>query len=499
MRKLLVFIALFFFLGVMGYLAYNYSQSERFGDETAHFIGGHFILQGKRIYQDLQFNHQPLPYFFSTAAELFTQPKNLYLFIARQREAVFIYAAIWNIIYYFAFGPIFILFTVLFEIIKYFFQGYKVLNETIAVYPLVYMFGVTVESFLFKKKPLKISLIIFSISSFIVTFSLLPLWIVIIFLYGMLLYSLKKNRLLWKYAVLPLFVLTTILSYFVSFPHLIKETVINNFIYFLPNSGGNISYVKMIFLPFASFFPPYSPQKIQVALFILFSIGSCVVAFKKRLLLKYLLVLLVIILTNFFRVDDYTFSNFHLLPWLGGVMAVEMFWIKIAKEKLIILSVFTVFLLIAAAPQLLEKKNLATEFFINYSESESYGNAIRVMKNPKDRMLALPNDTLVYWVAEIDVPTRVLEYYPWVYHIPEYNEELIELFKNNPPEFVLNIGLDPMHKTEEYILSTLETNYQNLYHTGNPSRLYVLKNRLKEVSNKQWTKLKEMLYSKSYE
>ncbi len=503
MRKLLIFSALLFFLAGMGYVAYNYTQSERFGDETAHFIGGHFILQGKRIYEDLQFNHQPLSYFFSAATEFLTQPKNLYLFIARQREAVFVYGAVWNSIYYFAFGPIFFLFTVLFEIIKYFFQGYKVLNETIAVYPLVYMFGVVVESFLLKKKSSKISLIIFSAASFIVTFSLLPLWIVVIFLYGMLLYSLRKHHPLWKYAIFPFFVLTVILSYFVSFPHLIKETVINNFVYFLPNSGGNISFFKMILLPFASFFPPYAPQKILVAIFILFSLVSCIIAFKKRLLLKYSLVLLAIMLTNFFRVDDYSFSNFHLLPWVASLITVEILWMKntrnhmLVKGKIIVLSVFIFFLLTAIGPQFLAKRDLATEFFINYSESESYGNAIRVMKQPNDRMLALPNDTLIYWVAGMDVPTRVLEYYPWVYHILEYKDELVMLFKTNPPEFVVNTGLDPIHKEEQYILSILETKYQNLYHTGNPSKLYVRKNRLKEVSNKQWIKLKEMLYTKS--
>lgn len=496
MRKLLLFISLLFSLGIMGYLAYNYSQSERFGDETAHFIGGHFVLQGKRIYHDLQFNHQPIPYFFSAAVELITHPKNLYLFIARQREAVFVYSAVWNILYFFALGPIFLLFTFSFEIVKYFFQGYKVLNETIAVYPLVFMFGLAAQSFLFKKKHPPFVLVLFSIASFITAFSLLPLWIVIFLLYAMLLYSLK-NRHLWKYAILPFFILTIVLSYFVSFRYLLKETIINNFIYFLPNSGGKISFFRMMLLPFASFFPPYSPQKLLVALFILFSIASCISAFKKNLLLKYSLILFTLMLTNFFRVDDYSFSNFHLLPWTAALITVELFWIKIIKEKLIILSVFVIVLIIAAGPQLFAKKNLATEYFINYSESESYGNAIRVMKNSRDRMLALPNDTLVYWATGMDVPTRVLEYYPWVYHIPEYREELIKLFKTNPPEFVINSGLDPIHPEEKYILSILETKYKNLYHTGSPSRLYVLKNRLTRVSEAQWSRLKEMLYSKS--
>ncbi len=500
MRKLVIYFCFLFFIIFTGYLAYNYSQSERFGDETAHFIGGHLILSGKKIYQDLQFNHLPLPYFFSAFAELVTHPKNLYLFIARQREMVFAYSTAWNILYFVFFGPVFFLFIILFEISKYFFQGYKVLNETIATYPLIFMIVVMIKSFVYHKTPSRPALMLFSVASFIVVFSLFPLWIVVALAYCLLFYSLRKKKHLLKYVIVPGCILTLILSYFVSFPHLVKEAVINNFVYFLPNSGGQLSFFRMIALPFASFLPPYHPAKLLVALFVILTGISIIIAFKKRILGKYLIIIVLLTLTNFFRVDDYGFGNFHLQPWVAVLFSIELLSIQHLKDsvslpKMIAVSIFIVYLLLVPGKQLFSKKNLANEFYVNYSESESYGNALAVMKQSWDRVLVIPNDTLIYWSAKMNPPTRVLEYYPWVYHMPEYNEELTGLFKLRPPEFVVNTGLDPVHKTERLILSVLETKYQKLYHVGKPSKLYVLKTRIKSISAVQLNRLKEMLYT----
>lgn len=502
MRKLVIVFFFLLFIIFTGYLAYNYSQSERFGDETAHFIGGHLVLSGKKLYQDLQFNHLPLPYFFSAFAELVTHPKNLYLFIARQREMVFAYSTLWNLLYFVFFGPVFFFFTLLFEISKYFFQGYKVLNESIATYPLVFMIGVMIRSFLYHKTPSRLALAIFSAASFIVAFSLFPLWIVVALIYCLLFYSLRKKKPLWKYAIIPCFVLTLIFSYFVSFPHLLKESIINNFVYFLPNSGGHISFLRMIFLPFASFLPPYHPAKLLVALFVVFTGISIFFALKKHVGKKYLLIIVFLTLTNFFRVDDYTFGNFHLLPWVAALLTIEIIWIKHTKHilstiKIVTVLIFVLYLFLVPGKQLFSKKNLSNEFYINYSESESYGNALMAIKQNTDRALVIPNDTLIYWSAKMSPPTKVLEYYPWVYHIPEYNQELIGLFKLHPPEFVVNMGLDPMLKTEQFILPVLETRYQKLYHVGTPSKLYVLKTKVSNISQSQWDRLKEMLYTKT--
>lgn len=499
MRKLAVFFIFLFFLASTGYLAYNHSQSERFGDETAHFIGGHFINKGKRLYQDMQFNHMPLPYFFSAITEHITQPKNLYLFVARQRESIFIYSALWNFIFYFIFGQMFFLFILVFEIAKYFFQGYKVLNETIATYPLIFMFGVTVESFIYKKIPSKFTAIIFSVAAFIVSFSLLPLWIVIIPLFVILLYSLRKRKSLWKFVILPFCILIFILSYFVSFPHLFKESIINNFVYFLPNSGGKISFVRMISLPYASFFPPYSPAKLLVGLLTIFTLLSLFTSLQKRVFKKYVIVVVLLMLVNFFRVDDYGFGNFHLLPWIAILIALEIFWIKNSRHtyvqyKLIVFVFFITYLFLVSGKTLYAKRNLSNDFYVNYSESESYGKAVMVLNKTRDRLLVM-NDPIIYWTAQTSAPTRVLEYYSWVYYMPEYKKELIALFRNNPPEFIIDTGLNPRIEVEKNIRFILETDYQNIYHVGKPSRLYIYKDRVNSISEAQRDALKEILYT----
>lgn len=279
---IIIFSLLLLYLAIMGVMAYNHTQTERFGDETAQMVGGHLLLEGKVLYKNLQFNHQPLNYIFSAIVEKLTHPSNLYFYIARQREAVFLYGAFWNIVYLFSFGPIMFLFSIIFEFIKYNFQGYKLLGETLAAYPLIFLFGMATEYFIFKKKPTKISLMIFSAASFMVIFSLLPLLIVVGLLALSILYSLKKTKRLIVYSIVPFLILTTLLAFYVPFPSLIRETVIYNTKYFLPNSGGHVSFFKMLIIPFVSLLPPYGPAKALIGLFVIFTLTSLLVAKKKN-------------------------------------------------------------------------------------------------------------------------------------------------------------------------------------------------------------------------
>ena len=62
----------------IGYVSYNNSQSDRFGDEVAHMVGGSYVRDGKVMYDDLQFNHQPLNYYMSALVEEITHPDNLF-------------------------------------------------------------------------------------------------------------------------------------------------------------------------------------------------------------------------------------------------------------------------------------------------------------------------------------------------------------------------------------------------------------------------------------
>ena len=168
------------YLLFIGYISYNNSQSDRFGDEVAHMVGGSYVLKGKVLYKDLQFNHLPLNYYMSSLVEHTTQPSNLFLYISKQRLAIFGYGAAWDLLYILAFGPISLLFILFFEIIKFPYAGHKLLGETLATYPLVFITSIFIQSLFFEKQISRWKLILTSISSFMAGFSLLPLWVLLI-------------------------------------------------------------------------------------------------------------------------------------------------------------------------------------------------------------------------------------------------------------------------------------------------------------------------------
>ena len=505
---LIVVIMSCFFL-LSAYIAYNNTQSQRFGDEVAHWVGGHYVLQGKELYKDLQFNHQPLNYYFSAIVETASSPNNLYLFISRQRFAVFAYGVAWDIIFLIFFGVITVPIIFIFEIGKYWFSGYKLLGETLAAYPLIFITGVFIESLFFKKKLYKLKLILLSISSFVAGFSLLPLWVVIVPMNALIFFHAKDKKNALIYMVVPFLLLTGTLFIFISPFNLLKETYIYNTQYFLPATVKFRPSVSHILLfPFFSLIPPYGPSKIAVAILFVGFLVSGYICIKYKKGIYWLLLLLAIIGTNFFRVGDMVFSSFHLLPWFGLILTAEIMLtsylynqIKVVMVKTVLQIKFFVYIIIFiyaifSLNHIWKKKDLANEFYVNYSESEKYGRAIKVLKKAQDKLLVVPNDPLIYWVADIDTATRILEFYPWFYPIPEYKDEVTKVFTYDPPAFVVDTGIDLEKNLERYIATNLKEKYIRIYHLGEPSRLYISKNSISHISDEQWKLLEDMLFEK---
>ena len=491
-----------------GYIAYNQSVSDRFNDEVAHMVGGHFVLKGKELYKDLQFNHQPLAYYFGAAAERISSPDNLYFYISRQRLAIYAYGLFWNILFFLFFGPYILIFSFIFEIGKYWFSGQKLLAETLAAYPLIFMFASLIESMFMKKHLSKIKLGLISVSTFIAGFSLLPLWIVVMPINVIIWWFQKNRKQSFLLLSIPFLFLTGILFMFISPYNLLRETYTYNVQYFVPETAEfRPALWQMLLFPFFTLIPPYSLTKIVSAAFVVSFFVSGYASWRTKKLIPWFLLLILFIGTNFFRVGDSAFSSFHLLPWFGTLLIMEILLTyyfynsknkivkQISKIKVILFSALFV-AMILDQKHLWQKKNLTTEFEVQYSYSETYGRAIKALKDSNDTLIVAQNDPLVYWVADINTPTRMLEFYPWIYPIPEYNAEIEEIFTNNPPEFFVNTNLDLKQDLEKYIHNNLGQKYIRIDHLGKPSRLYILKKKIPEITDSQWKQLEDMLFSK---
>lgn len=504
-RWVFIVFALIYVLFI-GYISYNNSQSDRFGDEVAHMVGGSYVLDGRVLYDDLQFNHQPLNYYMGALVEQVSKPDNLFLYISKQRLAVFGYSAAWDMLYIVAFGPISLLFILFFEILKFPYAGHKLLGETLATYPLVFITTICIQSLFFQKSISKWKLIITSTASFIAGFSLLPLWVVIGPMNLIIWWKSKDKKKTFMYLGIPFLLLMGVLFLFISPFSLIRETYTYNVQYFLPAAEQfRPSFWQVLLFPFFAFIPPYGGIKIIVTLFLTQFFVSGYVMYRKRKTLHWFLLFGLLIATNFFRVNDSSFASFHLLPWVGILVISESIFVwqmLYDKSKMIrhitlgkiIMYIFLFIYMIINLNHFIVPKDRTNEFYVQYSESEKYGRAIRILKDMDDRLMVVPNDPLIYWVADIDTATRLLEYYTWIYPIPEYNDEIRSVINKNPPEFFVETGLDLTEDLDALMRKVLDSQYTQINHLGEPSRLYILDSKLQEISNAQWEELQYTLF-----
>lgn len=480
----------------------NYAQTDRFVDENDHMIGGYFLLNGKKLYKDISVVHQPLNYYFSSIGQKIFKVNSLFSFINRQRLMILIYSLSWNALFILVFGPALIFFTLIFEISKFLFLGNLLLGETLAVYPLIFLFGIVIKKLLLKTKLKTYELFMFSIATFISTFLLLQLWPTIFLLNLALLLSYRKEIKNILYLLLPFIGLTAILFIFVPFKYYIQEVFIYNFRYYLPYMDkikGLNGYIKMFLLPFTSFHKNFNSIEFIVMLFI-FIYGYFFYFFwKKKNFLAFIFLIICLILTNN-RGSYIKYNDFHLLPWLGVYLFFPIILLQMKVKPLI--SVLTVgiiffsviFINFFAQTPFKVIKNVMTENDINFHDINKYGMAIKSISKPGDRLISIPSDNLIHWVSQTDLATRQIEYYGWQYNIQEDKDRLIDVFKNHPVEFVVN-G-DSTNSLPPFVKSYIDEKYVQISEQGKPSRLFVLKSILARVNKNQWDTFKYLLFEK---
>lgn len=520
-----VFLILFLLLTILYFFQLfkvekNFSQSYRFGDEDAHMAGGYFILKGYKPYKDFYGNHQPMTYILPAIVQKLLPSNSLFLFVSRNRLAIYFYSLIWNVLYLIFFGKFVFFFALIFEITRYVMLGNKVLGEVLAMYPFIFLFGTVIKKSVFNKKISSFEVVIFSLSTFLTVFSLLPLWPSIVILNFLLLIShiKEKNKLFWQ--LLPFILLTIIIFLFIPLSDYFKATISDNLTLVIPkmnNVSSKLDYLRMILLPLLSTLKNQNFIQITTTIFLFLYLIICLVSKRIKKTLVFSMILLALILSNT-RSTVIKFGDFHLLPWLSAFLFIPIIFLGNLdikkKDRLIGYAYFlSTFLLIGIAIWinlfnkidfygrilLKQKNNLADENYINYSKSVKYGLAIKSIKSNGDRLFGMGNDPLAFWVADMDLAVPPLESMRWQYDLTRYNEALYKVFRTNPPEFILLNDLDPLRTRDsvsDFISSQLSNKYINLYHLHKPSELYLLKSKTTKISVKQWNDLKYYLFDK---
>jgi hypothetical protein len=475
-----LFLGLALVLALSWRISQQRSLSLHFVDEEDHLAGADLINRGYKLHEQIQSNHQPLVYFASAAIQKLGRPDNIFMLIRRHRQALFIYGALWSLLLVLRFRSLGLLFVAIFEFLKYGLLGNLLLMESLAVYPVVYLFGVFLEG----KRPSKKELLFMGVASWLVVFNLVPLypWLGI-----MLLLTLIKAKKDIVYLLIGLIVPTLILFSFYSPVAWFRETLYNNWIYAVPalnqvKTGAD--WLKIIFFPFTAY---NSLHSLQASFIALFFTGYLLAALSNRKLF-WLYPLLLLANNRVLSPGAAYYEGFHLLPWLGLLIAVFVY--SLAKLKFVFVLPLVIWLLV-----LMFNKNMpyfnttdpAYEYYVNYSTIDDFNFAVKNISRPGDRMAVTAIQPLLHWHTDTDLATRQLVYYGWEPNVPELKADYDRVFLGSDPPEIIYGSDEP---------KLLEEKYTNVFRHGKASELFVRSDRYQQISEEQWQALLTRGFSK---
>lgn len=473
----------------------NKALSNRFVDEEQNMVLGSFLLTGEKLYSDLFSNHQPLTFIFSAGVSSVTDPNSIFLLVKRHREAAIIWAFIWSVFLVYRFGLPLLLFVTAYQLSKNFLFGNLFLAEAFVVYPFIYLISLV----LFKKDIKQIEKLFIGLSLALVIFWLSPLWPVLGLILILLLVQMKSYKRTSIILILGAIPVVGLVSKFSGMQEYLRNVFFINLKYFIPQSVHEPqpgATIKAFLAPFLVFFTGNDPTP---SLSVIMVLSVCLIIFSVILLVRRyfklpLIIFLLLGLSNLRYIEpgrEY-YNGFHLLPWYSVlilatfVSGLEVYK-KIKTNSLKILTIILFILCLGSSvfyskDYLFTTKDIDRESYINYSRQFDFGEAVKIMKNPEDRLFVVPDEWLLYWQADIKHAASVLGYYPWMSGVPILKNEVEHMFYKNPATFVY------CDCAEGEIYSYL--GYQRISRFNEPTKLLVRQDRFNSLDDKQKNELK---------
>ncbi|OIO45094.1 MAG: hypothetical protein COZ34_04055 [Candidatus Pacebacteria bacterium CG_4_10_14_3_um_filter_34_15] len=495
--KFLSLLLLFIFFGLLFFGVKNQSQSWYFQDETEHITLGWMITDyGRQLYTNLSTNHQPLPIFVGSLSK-FISYNTLFIFIDGLRISMWFFALITSIIIVFRFKWIGLISVTLTYSLSHYYFGWHVLAESLVVPSVIWMLLT-----IFDKKELLIDKIIFGVSSFWITFSLLPLWPFVLLSNIYYFWSKKMTR---KLVLIGFLVPTFVLFLFINPFHWWQETIINNVLFFLPYEATNgiEHYFRILFYPLL-YFTFFKSQIARFYIAFVILIITIFIIFKQKIIenkekrVKILISTLLIISLNPRESvpSVVSYNIFHLFPYIAGISVLislilndTFLLFKFSKNMKIIFIVECIFLgllFFNNLPWIWEKRDKLSDYYIKYDTFQSYGTALKTISSPGDTLLTGPNGSgYMNMMGDLPLAGRQNFHLEWAYRTPYLREAWMGMIENNPPTFIY---FDFNNDSYSKILKPLvDSNYIALKRiNGSSTQLMMRKDAINKVTIKQW-------------
>ncbi|OGG04221.1 hypothetical protein A2Z33_03665 [Candidatus Gottesmanbacteria bacterium RBG_16_52_11] len=467
-------------------------------DDCSSFVGGYFVTQGRELYSQVFFNHQPLTPLGSALIQTVTRPINIYDLVLRHRQALWLFSFLWVAAMGIRFGPPAFLFALIYEPVKFYIFGDRYLGEAFTVYPVAYL----VLSLLLPAKDRwgrYMDVVLVAVGTWIAVFEREPYVPAALSLFAVVaVFRMKGRERLVSAAILGLFSAVLVFSlpvkdYFFNVVTVNRATVLNYKSDSQGFAGRNLipalAYPVRMFLPAGDWplFRYYEAGLLLIAL--VYLIGE------KRRFIWIPLIYGLLFLSNL-RPEPpgkIYYEAFHMMVWFAIVASAAAGlawryhglarWLGVAA-----LSGLAIWHVTNPASFLHDKVVPHEEFLTNYGHYQYYGSVVSTLATPGDTLFLDGADDLIFWQAKLPSPYKYSWYTSFMPGFPVYARAREEMFHSDPPTFYYGTCANGDLKT---LPEWTRNRYVRLRSYSDPSCLHVITEKYEKITPQQWKSVED--------
>lgn len=474
-------------------------------DDCFNIMAGYFIGQGKHLYSEIFFNHQPIPAYISFFIQTIYHPQSIYELIYRHRMTLIGYFALADVFLTLRFGLPGFAFALLYETTKGYVFGERFLAESMIVYPLVYLLGLAWMS-LGKKHITAIELLIASVAAWFVIFSREPYIPLASFLYLIICVRYWPRSRLSFFLVILLSLMTVVAFGFGEYWwNVVSVNLTTNAGSEIRTHGLNGTGIFSIFLyPIRIFFDRGGAWNnfrwIEVAISATLLLSSVIIVYFHRQRWKYvILIFLTLGIANIRPVTPGTvyYVAFHHLVWYALAIAGVVLFLHhfqqsnrtlafigwITYGSLVLYAVFS------PNSYLYEKVDRPAQFGTGYGHYITQGEIIRRLSDPTQTLFLEEWDDLIYWQAKRP-SAYPYSWYTSVMHVfPVYRRARDTMFTDHSPDFYY--GQCDRTGASHSLPINRQKDYVQLAQGGESMCLFVKKSIALTIPDERWISVRD--------
>ncbi|MCR4264209.1 MAG: hypothetical protein NUV98_05840 [Candidatus Roizmanbacteria bacterium] len=470
-------------------------------DDCHNFVTGYFMLKGRQIYSEIFYNHQMIMPFISYIIQAVTSPDSLYSLVQYHRIFVISFSFIASAGLILRFKWRGVLFSLLYEPVKFYYLGDRFLPEALIPYLLAYLLGIVWAS-VKSKKLMRTDAVLAGILTWLIVFLREPYAPTALLLFGSLLFfnrTSKTARL--SVIIFTIFTAVTLLSVPVSDYLFTVGTVNQNTVFTMEASSNNLfggGIATVLFYPFVILM--HLPEALSgrwlyglSVLYVLLA-GWHVKTKKHILFLVVSFAALALAAIRYVPAGAVFYEAFHMLPWLGlfimtvSLLVYEMFTSHTGKIRYLtpalLVSVW-LFSIVNPKSYLYENIDTFREFTDGYAHYQRNGDVIKKLSQADDTVFVELWDDIMYWQTGLDSSYQYGLYTPLMAAFPRYTEVRNEMFAEYPPDFYY-CSDGYTYESNQLIPEQYALEYIELIENNEPSCIFIHRSKLHEISEEQW-------------